>query len=413
MKKLFTLLAGLALISQVFAQSPASFKYQAIARDGTGKILSNQSVSFRISIQEINLFGAIVYSERHNTTTNEFGLVSLEIGKGVIDTGTLEGIGWGANAHFLKVEMDPLGGTAFQLLGTSQLMSVPYALHAKTVETGDKWGGQTVATDNTLDGNGTLLQPLKLGGQRATTGQVLKFNGTSWAPATDLAGNADPGGLSGQVQFNSGGAFAGDAALVWNNSTKSLGIGTSFPVYDLSINGGLSNPNIQMVNTATGTGAFDGLRMGNSSAGSWLWNCENTELVFATNNLRRMTIIGNGNVGIGVAIPDATLDIQGTIKVGTYGKAINEIREITGTTSATLGYVIFALPAGYTSTNTRVLSVEIFYMNSAWMGLASTSNTADEVALFYQLSGNSIRIYYPNNDYFRDKPFRMILMRVQ
>ncbi|MCX6224187.1 MAG: hypothetical protein NTV01_05475 [Bacteroidia bacterium] len=214
MKKLLLLFAGLTVFGLGFAQAPASFKYQAVARDGSGAVLANESVSFRISIQQGTVTGAIVYTERHYTTTNEFGRVNLEIGKGTVDTGTIEGINWGADAHFLKVEMDAEGGNNFQWLGSSQLLSVPYALHAKTVQTGDNWGTQVAATEATLGGSGTGSAPLKIAQQGAVNGQALKWNGTQWAPADDFLGNLT-------LPFNSTVAISGYAFNVINNGSGS------------------------------------------------------------------------------------------------------------------------------------------------------------------------------------------------
>ncbi|MCX6224719.1 MAG: tail fiber domain-containing protein, partial [Bacteroidia bacterium] len=91
-------------------------------------------------------------------------------------------------SYFLKVEMDPAGGDAFQLLGTSQLLSVPYALHARTVETGDNWGKQGVISDASLSGKGTASSPIGLSQNGASKGQVLKYSGSTWIPSDDKAG---------------------------------------------------------------------------------------------------------------------------------------------------------------------------------------------------------------------------------
>ena len=111
------------------AQSPQAFKYQAVARDASGAILADQSVSFRISILEGSAAGTAIYTETHASTTNTFGLVNLEISNGTAVTGVFEDISWGSNSYFLQVELDDAGGTNYQLMGTTQLLSVPYSLH--------------------------------------------------------------------------------------------------------------------------------------------------------------------------------------------------------------------------------------------------------------------------------------------
>jgi len=140
MKNLLTILAAILLTTiallprQAIAQSPEKMKYQAVARDNAGNVISNQLISFRISILPGSSTGASVYTETHQTTTNDFGLANLDIGNGTLVSGDFTSIAWSADLHFLKVELDPTGGSAFQLMGTSQLLSVPYALHAKTVD---------------------------------------------------------------------------------------------------------------------------------------------------------------------------------------------------------------------------------------------------------------------------------------
>ena len=118
--------------NQLKAQSPQSFKYQAVARNSAGDILTNQSISIRISIHETSPGGPIVYEEEHvSILTNEFGLVNLEIGNGFTISGDFTTINWGSNDHFIEIEMDETGGTSYTFMGTAQLLSVPYSLYSE------------------------------------------------------------------------------------------------------------------------------------------------------------------------------------------------------------------------------------------------------------------------------------------
>ncbi len=135
MKKItINLLAFILTANIVFAQAPESFKYQAAVRDDNGGALINQNVTFQISILETSANGNSVYVETHNVTTSNSGLVNFNIGNGIVSSGVFANINWASDAHFVKVEMDENAGNNYELLGTSQLLSVPYALHAKTVE---------------------------------------------------------------------------------------------------------------------------------------------------------------------------------------------------------------------------------------------------------------------------------------
>ncbi|MFO7880369.1 MAG: hypothetical protein R6V52_10065 [Bacteroidales bacterium] len=123
------LLSVIALICAVtaFAQSPQAVKYQAVLRDNTGNILDQANVEMRISIEA---GGSVLYQENHSTTTNQYGLVTLEIGTGTVLSGNFSTIAWQASDHFIRIEVD--NGSGYTDLGTTQLLSVPYALHANT-----------------------------------------------------------------------------------------------------------------------------------------------------------------------------------------------------------------------------------------------------------------------------------------
>jgi len=134
MKKLITLLAAVLLTATVCAQTPQSFKYQAVARDASGDVVADQAVGMQISILQGSTSGTAVYVETFTPTTNEFGLINLNIGNGTLVSGDFTTIDWSANTYFIKIKMDITGGTTYAEYGTSQLLSVPYALHAKTAK---------------------------------------------------------------------------------------------------------------------------------------------------------------------------------------------------------------------------------------------------------------------------------------
>jgi len=128
---IFSITMGLMCIITI-AQVPESFNYQAIVRNG-GEVLREQPVSYQFSIIKGTPPGEVVYTEKHNITTNQFGMVNLAIGKGSDKTGEFLSINWGSDSYFLKIEIDYAGGTAYADMGTTQLLSVPYAMHTKSV----------------------------------------------------------------------------------------------------------------------------------------------------------------------------------------------------------------------------------------------------------------------------------------
>jgi hypothetical protein len=131
MKKIITLLAAIIITSNIFAQAPQKMSYQAVIRNASNALISNAPVKMRISILQGSASGSTVYSELHNPTTNANGLVSIEIGGGTSPQGTFSSINWGNGTYYLKTETDPTNQSNYTIVGTSQLLSVPYAFLAE------------------------------------------------------------------------------------------------------------------------------------------------------------------------------------------------------------------------------------------------------------------------------------------
>lgn len=130
MKKLFTFSVIVTLAISVFAQSPKKINYQCIVRNTSGALVTNHAVGMRISILQGSATGTAVYVETQTPTTNANGLANIEIGGGTIVKGTFAEITWSTGTYFIKTETDPKGGTSYSIVGTNQLLSVPYALYA-------------------------------------------------------------------------------------------------------------------------------------------------------------------------------------------------------------------------------------------------------------------------------------------
>lgn len=125
---LFSILFSMVLL----AQTPEAFSYQAIIRNSSGELVKNQNVGFKFSILKGSVSGAVVYSESQNKLTDVNGLITLMIGAGSPISGSMSSIDWSTDIYFMKSEVDVAGGTSYTINGTSQMLSVPYALYAKT-----------------------------------------------------------------------------------------------------------------------------------------------------------------------------------------------------------------------------------------------------------------------------------------
>ena len=114
------------------AQSPQAISYQAVIRSPSGEIMKNRSIATRISILKDQPTGVVIFSETHKSQTNENGMLGIEIGRGVNVTGKLADIQWGNGKYYIQSETDINGGTQYGLSVTTQILSVPYALHSET-----------------------------------------------------------------------------------------------------------------------------------------------------------------------------------------------------------------------------------------------------------------------------------------
>ncbi|MCD4697369.1 MAG: hypothetical protein K8S16_14130 [Bacteroidales bacterium] len=154
MKKIYLSMVMVTIAVAVLAQAPQAFKYQAVVRDNAGDIIAGQVVSIRVSIIQDSINGTIIFTEIHISTTNQFGLITLEIGTGTVEAGVFGNINWGTTSHFLKTELDETGGTNYQFMGTSQLLSVPYSLNSGSLTLTSPNGANYIVT---VDDNGNLI----------------------------------------------------------------------------------------------------------------------------------------------------------------------------------------------------------------------------------------------------------------
>jgi hypothetical protein len=177
-KKRFTFLAALFIAVSIFGQSPEKtsilegnnqkmapapaapeqISYQAVVRDATNTTVANQVVGMQISVLQTTASGTAVYVETQTPTTNANGLLSIYIGAGTFGSGDFSSIDWSSGPYFIKIEIDPAGGTAYTITGTTQLVSVPYALYAKTAAAGALSGTalNTTVLGSSLTSVGTL-----------------------------------------------------------------------------------------------------------------------------------------------------------------------------------------------------------------------------------------------------------------
>ncbi len=196
MKKVILTFSIVLLAIATYAQAPQRFNYQAIARNTVGVELPNQTIGVRISIHDLTPTGNIVYQEVHTVSTNTYGLFNLKIGGGIVVQGTFSGIAWGSGSKYIQTELDPAGGTNYTAAGTSELISVPYALYANNGPQGPTGlqGPTGPSGINGVNGLPGATGPQGTQGIQGPTG-LAGTNGTNGA--TGATGPQGPTGANG------------------------------------------------------------------------------------------------------------------------------------------------------------------------------------------------------------------------
>ena len=377
MKKLLSFTIALFAGLSTWAQAPDLLNYQGVARDSSGAPLAGITIGLNLIIHDSSASGAVVYQETQSPVTNQFGLYNVAIGSGA-GTYHLSDVNWGSGPKYMEVQMDPTGGTSYVSLGATELLSVPYALYGASANS---------ITDTTLAGNGTTASPLKIAQQGATTGQLLKWNGTAWAPANSnawtMTGNAGTNSAidfigtrdTATLRFRVNNTWAGEINA--NNGNVSYGAGAgraNTTGYNNAVVGAaaLYSNNAGYNNTAFGdsslfsnTGGFSNTATGinamkRNTTGVWNVAVGEAALEYGTNDSENTAVgaealknntTGNENTAIGVialnsnntgmentALGEATLYYNTTgnanTAVGGYALETNT----TGTFNTALGY---------------------------------------------------------------------------
>ena len=189
----YTLLfASLILTSVIFSQAPAGINYQAVIRNSSGTLVASTNVAIRVQIRQTTTTGTVVYQERHSVLTSTQGLVNMVIGTGTPQVGTFNNINWGTGPYFVNLGVDFANGTTYQDFGTQQLMSVPYALYAKTSGNQlNQWRYGNTAPASTLGTLGDFYL-------NVITGNVYyKSAATTWILTGNIKGPVGPTGATG------------------------------------------------------------------------------------------------------------------------------------------------------------------------------------------------------------------------
>ncbi|MGB4850614.1 MAG: tail fiber domain-containing protein [Saprospiraceae bacterium] len=334
--------------TSLFSQAPQGLNYQAVARNSSGDILQSRNIGIRFTITNDN-GGPVLYRETQNTTTNQFGLFTLIVGKGAPVSGTFSSIDWAAVAPWLQVEMDPAGGNAYVNMGASQLQSVPYSLFA--------------ANGNPLLSNGS------------EAGNTPYWNGSSWiVNDSNVYNNGDNIGIntsSPEGKLHIRGSADASQLVIDADITQS----NSNPLIKLRSSDGAD---LLSIHSDNNTNTFVGLNTGSVNDGQ-----DNT---FIGSNAGYSNITGRDNTATGMFSLYSNTNGQDNTATGAYSLAHNT----SGNENCAYGY--FSLnnnTTGYENTATGVGSL-----------ISNTEGSANTASGFSSLYSNTTGYENTSNGFF-------------
>ncbi|MFN8321448.1 MAG: hypothetical protein U0T74_02200 [Chitinophagales bacterium] len=409
MKKVYAILMFVAAtVSASWAQAPQQLNYQAVVRNAAGQpVANNTPVKLRFTIHDGSPTGTAVYSETINALANQFGLVNVQIGS----VSNLSTVNWGSGAKYLQVETDINNTSTFTDMGTSQLLSVPYALFAgngggggSTGATGPTGPTGPSGTNGTNGSNGSNGATGATGPTGATgsgggaTGATGPTGATgSGGGATGPTGPTGPSGTNGTNGSNGVTGATGATGVGVTGPTGATGVGTA----------GATGPTGPTGPTGTGSNYTAGT--GITIAGTTI----NSYWTFATNNLYNNN---TGNVGIGTAAPSAKLSVANaftaagnsvlvsstgastassvytgltSVIAGTTGFQI-ALRGLANTTNAQYNYGVYGYAAkGLINFGVEADAGGLTAVNGANIGLEATADSSQNINRAVEASSSS------------------------
>jgi hypothetical protein len=373
MKNLILSLFTLAIISlSSFGQVPEGFKYQLIARDASNLILNNQAVGMKLTILQGSPSGMAVYTESFAPTSNPNGIVNLEIGTGItVDDYSM--IDWASGPYFMETAIDVTGGSNYSVMSTSQLMSVPYALYAKTSGNGEgpigpqgPIGEDGEAGEQGPTGNEGAVGPVGEIGPQGPTGNDGAIGATGQQGPAGNNGVAGPIGSQGPVGNNGATGAVGINGVNGINGLDGA-IGPAGPAGTNGVNGMNGATGEQIVHT-----------IGESYGGGiifYVYDGGQHGLIASTVNLssgirwdggsNHYSAIRGDGLGAGILNTAVILASHGNVDGGDFAATLcNEYSIMVGGVT----YGDWYLPSQY---ELNLLYIEkdvvgIFYMKSYW-----------------------------------------------
>ncbi|HZV68231.1 MAG TPA: tail fiber domain-containing protein [Saprospiraceae bacterium] len=307
-------------IASLLSQTPQGLNYQAVARNSDGTIFQNRNIKIQFSITDGEA-GSLIYQENQSVATNQFGLFTVKIGNGNPTAGNFSTIPWSEIKAWLQVDMDAEGGNAFVSMGSSELLSVPYALYAASGNPGPQGPkGDTGETGpQGIQGQAGETGPQGPDGSEGEPGSQGPQGATGTTGATGATGPEGPPGIlvngtnAGNTPYWNGTTWVVNSSNVFNNGGN-VGIGTSTPGAKLDINGQVKisggNPGNGKVLTSDATGIASWQTSASGMGGSGTINF--LPKFTSSNIIGNSLLFDNGSsIGINTTTPAGMFHLKG------------------------------------------------------------------------------------------------------
>ncbi len=382
----------------MLAQAPQKMSYQAVVRNASDALVTNANIGMRISVLQGTANGTAVYVETQNATTSTNGLVTLEIGAGTVVSGTFASINWGANAYFIKTETDPTGGTNYTIVGTSQFLSVPYALFAANSSAGNGWSATGNANTNpatnfigTTDDNDLVFRrdnviSGKIATYSTSFGNEALFSNTTGDYNTAVGSQTLYSNINGHHNM----AFGNSALSSNTNGAHNVAFGFSALAQN---NNGLYNVAMGSISLSKNVAGISNTAIG-AEALREVTGSNNTALGF---DAGVNTTTGNNNITIGANtnVPNIAGNNQMSIANVIYGADMNS------TASGKIGIGV-AVPSEKLEVSGKTKTTDLQVTNGAGIGKVLTSDASGNATWqsstpkihFSSQLGNSMPLVY-------------------
>jgi trimeric autotransporter adhesin len=409
------------------AQTPQAMSYQAVIRNASNVLVTNAPIGMKISILQSSASGTPVFVETQTTTTNANGLASIAIGSGTVVTGSFAGIDWANGPYFIKTETDPTGGTSYTITGTSQLLSVPYALYAATSgNSNNTWNtygnigtnpaanfvGTTDDTDLTFKRHNTYSGSIRINntslgynslslessgqysvavgsyalGKSSNSGTYNTAVGNS-ALESNSTGNGNSAFGRTSLGFNQSGEYNSGFGYNTLGSNKLGNQNTAIGTNSLGNIEGSSNTSLGYWSLAASTSGDNNIGIGNFVS---VPNPTGSNQMSIGNVIYGADMNANAKIGIGVPVPTAKLEVNGFTKLGSNAPAI-KVKKLTGTTGSSGGDITFI---DHNLDSSKILSVSVLVNSGVSPGqfIAPGLTNGGISEYFYYINATNIAV---------------------